>query len=233
MAEAVNTITIEQVKATVTDLLAQKDAEKAVATEIAGLKTTIKQTEADLTAAKAEATELAGKLTKKDQDIDAVRAELAAANKKVAEVESAKADLQKQVTHLQTEKVQAARVAKLTEKGIASEDRVSRLTARNEDGTFKVSDDLFEQMVADMVEVAEAAKKAMTDKQKKDADEAKDTDKQKKDAAKASSDTTETPAAPAIEPDAATRAVSSLMTGKAPEGSFSREAFAKSIRHRD
>jgi hypothetical protein len=32
MAEAVNTITIEQVKATVTDLLAQKDQEKAVAT---------------------------------------------------------------------------------------------------------------------------------------------------------------------------------------------------------
>ena len=160
MPENTNALTPEQAKAIATDVVAAKEAERATAARIEALTSERDAAKAGLDQANKQIAGLQAKVAEGDQKLQAANTDAGNANKKIAELEGAKAGLQSQVNKLSAEKVIAERKAKLTEAGLASEDRVNRLTALNQDGTLKVHDAEFDQTVADLKAAFDAGKAA-------------------------------------------------------------------------
>jgi chromosome segregation ATPase len=230
-----DTPSLEQVKATVAELLAQKDQEKAVAAQITSLNTEVSNAKAALAKAVADAASmekdlkaqneaLSAKvaegekaLASKDGEITGLKAQLTEKDKAIAEKTA-------QLNALVTEKAIAARVEKLKEAGLASDERVAKCSAKADDGTLKVSDEAFDGAVAELKAAFEAGKASV-----KPAEAPKPGQNTEKKPEQTTASKTETPAAPALdEAGKAAQATAALLNSGAPAGGASkRSVFAQ------
>ena len=157
------------IAAVVDQILAARDSKLALATEIKTLTQAkadaeVKSTKAE--AALATANTTIASLTKDAETakastterVTAAEAAEAAAEKTVAELTKTVAGLTRKLADVEAEKTIATRTAAVKALGekIATEDRINRAVARNEDGSFKTSDEAFTAWVADLKAVAEA-----------------------------------------------------------------------------
>jgi len=157
------------IAAVVDQILAARDSKLALATEIKTL--TQAKADAEVKSAKAEAALATANTTiaslTKDAEtakasttekVTAAETAKAAAEKTTAELTKTVAGLTRKLADVEAEKTIATRTAAVKALGekIATEDRINRAVARNEDGSFKTSDEAFTAWVADLKSVAEA-----------------------------------------------------------------------------
>ncbi len=158
------TITPEQVKAVAvevaTNLLAQKDAEKAVAAKIETLTNDANTSRAELAKAVANVAGLQAQIDGFTKQVATLTAEKTSAITKLAETEAAKAGLQAVINKAVADKAIATRTDSLTKVG-ASKEVATQYTALNEDGTLKVSDESFTQTLAVLNSAFAAGKASM------------------------------------------------------------------------
>jgi len=163
----------DQIKATasqvVADLLAQKDKEQALFNKFAEQATATAKAEQAANAAKAELATANEKVTQLTKEIETAKSQAteqvqklegqkAEAAKKIADLEKANAELSQKLQEVDSQRVIASRTEELKALGdkIATADRINRVIARRDDGTFVMNDDAFKGYVEDVKALATA-----------------------------------------------------------------------------
>jgi hypothetical protein len=233
-------LTTDEVKAiasqSVAEIQGQKDREQALATKIAGFVEKTNEANQSLLTARTELATATDKVTKLEKEVSDVKAEAAKAkdDKKKADDEKdniikqynkAKADLDeasKKLAKIEAEKSLASRKDKLKTKGLKAESKFGmKATATKEDGSLEMSDETFEERLAEFEEVvsAEAAKAPPVKKDKNDDSEndggkAPNKGKANAEQANATTTATQTPAEPDLgKADAIAQATAALLSG--------------------
>jgi hypothetical protein len=154
-------ITPDQVKAMATEaakaLLAQKDADQAVASNIEKLTNDANTSKAELAKAVANLASLQTQIDGFTKQVATLTTDKDAVTKKLAETEAAKASLQAIINKAAADKAVATRTESLTKVG-ASKDTIAQFVTIGEDGTLKVNDESFTQTLAILNSVYEAGK---------------------------------------------------------------------------
>ena len=209
----------EQVVAAVKEVLAASNRKQAITDKIESLtnqaasaKANLEKAVADAASAKSgfesQIASLQTKVVETEKAIAGKDGEIAALKAQLGEKDKAIAEKTKQLNTMQTDKAIAARVATLKEAGLASDDRVARLTAKADDGTLKISDADFDSAVAELKAAFDAGKASVKPGEKG----------------------AQTPAAPQMESGKATQATAALLNGGAQSQDGSRRSIYAQIK---
>lgn len=210
----------------VASIQSQKDQQSALASQIGKFVTDANESAKALVSASAKIGELEKQLETEKAEAKKSKDDAEDSKKKVAEkskeadesdnkFKKAKASLDeatKKLADITAEKVVATRTEALDKAGLKTDKRIAKATARKDDGSFEMTDEVFTGYVAELTEVATAAKASVTTTA--NGTPAPATDKAAKDAEAAKAAANATPGEPNLDQAAViAQAQASLLNG--------------------